>query len=77
MAAPLHVINLLVPTVVACAGIPLAVLVGQAAAKSLEHGSGCVVFGRNERDSILLTRLFSFDDFKGFGIGSGKVWGGP
>lgn len=75
--APLHVVNLLVSTVVAGTGVSLAVLVGQAAAKSLENSSGCVVFGGNESNAIFLTRFFRFDDFEGFWVGDGEVGGGP
>jgi hypothetical protein len=76
-AAPLHVVNLLVSTVVAGARVSLAVLVGQAAAEGLEDGGRRVVFRGNQSDAIFLARFFGFDDFEGFGVGCGKVRGGP
>jgi hypothetical protein len=74
---PFHVVNLLVASVVAGAGISLAVLVSQAAAESLENGSRSVVFRGNKSDSVFLTCFFCFDDFVGFGVSSGKIWGRP
>ncbi len=75
--APFHIINLLVATIVARAGVTFAVLVGQAASESLEHGDGCVVFGWNQSDAIFLARFFGFDDVESFGIGSRQVGSGP
>ncbi len=75
--SPFHVVNLLVSSIVARAGIAFAVLVGQAAPEGLENGSGGVVFRGNKSDPIFLTSLLGFYNFEGFRISGGKVGGRP
>ena len=69
LAGELNAVDVLVATVVAGAGVSLAVLVAHGASQSVEDGAGGDVLGGNEEDGLALALDLVLHDVGDLGVG--------